>query len=62
MVDLDVLLAILLNGLRLCQACRADFGMREDDGGDVVIGEFGGFELRRSEEAVSELTASSDGD
>ena len=61
-VDLDLVVAVALAGLRFGEADGADFGVGEDDRGDVVVGEFGGFELGGPEEAVAELAAGGDGD
>jgi hypothetical protein len=59
-VDLDVLVTEALAGLRLCKTDGADLRVRKDDCGDVVIREFGIFELGTAEEAVAELAAGSD--
>ena len=61
-VDLDLVVAEAGAGFGFCEADGADFGVREDDRGDVVVGEFGGFELGGAEEAVAELAAGGDGD
>lgn len=61
-VDFDLVVAEAFAGLRLGEADGADFGVREDDRGDVIVGEFGGFELGGAEEAVAQLAAGGDGD
>ena len=61
-VDLDLVVAEAFAGLRLAEADGADFGVREDDRGDVFVGEFGVFELGGPEEAVAELAAGGNGD
>ena len=61
-VDLDLVVAEAFAGLGFREADSADFGVREDDRGDVFVGEFGGFELGGAEEAVAELAAGGDGD
>lgn len=61
-VDLDLVVAEAFAGLGLREADGADFGVREDDRGDVFVGELGGFQLGRAEEAASELAAGGDGD
>ena len=48
MVRFNILGTILLDGLRFCQADRADFGMGEYDGRYVAIVELGGREVRSS--------------
>lgn len=52
-VDLDVLLAVLLDSLGFSKTSGADFGVGEDYGGDLIVGELGGLELRRPEETIS---------
>jgi hypothetical protein len=52
-VDLDVVVAEALAGLGLCETDGTDFGVGEDDCGDVVVGELGGFKLLAAEEAVA---------
>jgi len=49
LVDLDFVVAEARAGLGLCEADGADFGVGEDDRGDVFIGELGGFKLRGAE-------------
>ena len=44
-VDLDLVVAEAFAGLGFREADSADFGVREDDRGDVFVGEFGVFEL-----------------
>lgn len=61
LVDLDVLLAVLLDCLRLRQADAAYLGVSEDDGGDVAVVELGRLEFCRSEKSMRELSASGDG-
>lgn len=60
MVDLDVLLAVSLNGLGFGQASCSNFGMGEDYRRNQVIVEMRFLEFGRSEKAVSELSAGSD--
>ncbi|KAB8606239.1 hypothetical protein FH972_025869 [Carpinus fangiana] len=59
-VDLDIVLAEFLLGLRLREADGADLGVREHDGRDVVIDEVR--VLRAAEDAVRELATRGDGD
>lgn len=62
-VGLDVFGAVLGDCFRFGEACCAYFWVGEDDGGDVVVGEFGGLEFGGfAEEAVSQLAAGGDGD
>lgn len=61
-VDFDFVVAETLAGLGFCEADCAYFGVREDYGGDVFVGEFGGFEFGGSEETAAQLTAGGDGD
>lgn len=62
LVDFDFVVAEALAGLRFCEADCAYFRVGEDDGGDVFVGQFGGFEFRGSEETATEFTAGGNGD
>lgn len=62
LVDLDVVLAVLLNGLRLRQADAADLGVREHDGGDVGVVEMRILVLGASEQTLRQTTSRSNGD
>ncbi|PMB66771.1 Elongation factor 1-gamma 1 [Beauveria bassiana] len=61
LVDLDIVLAVLFNGLRLAEANAADLGVGKDDRGDVVVVELGGGELLAAKQAVREFAASGNG-
>lgn len=60
-VDLDLIVTVALASLRLGQTNGTDFGVGEDDGGDVVIVELGGLELGRAKEAAAQMTTSGNG-
>lgn len=62
LVYLDAVLAILLDGLGLSQTNAADFGVGENDRGDVVVVELEGGEFRSAEQAMRQTTTSGDGD
>jgi hypothetical protein len=54
-VDLDLVVAVAVAGFRLGETDRANLGVGEDDGWDVLVGELGGLQLRRAKDAVAEL-------
>ncbi|KAI6757627.1 hypothetical protein HG531_003452 [Fusarium graminearum] len=60
-VDLDVVLAVLLDSLGLCQANAADLGVREYNGGDVAVVELKGGKLGTAEQTMRETASSSNG-
>lgn len=57
MIALYVFSAILGNGLWFSEANGANFGVSEDDGGDILVGEEGLREMGWAEEAVGKVTA-----
>jgi hypothetical protein len=59
-VDLDLVIAVALTGLRLGKTDAANLGVREHDGGDVFVGDLGVLQLGRAEEAATELATSGD--
>ena len=61
-VDFQVLLAILFNGLRFSETRCSDLGMGKDHSWNVFVGELRGLELWRSKKTISKLSASSNGD
>lgn len=62
LVYLEVLLAVLLDSLGLGQADAADFGVGENDGGNVAVVELKSRECRSAKQAMGQTTTSSDGD
>jgi hypothetical protein len=52
-VDFDFVVAEALAGLGFCETDCAYFGVGEDYGGDVFVGEFCGFEFGGSEETAA---------
>lgn len=62
LVHLDAVLAVLLDGLGLGQADAADFGVGENNRGDVVVVKLEGGEFRSSKQTMGQTTTSSDGD
>lgn len=61
-VDLQVLLAILFDGLGFSETRGSDLGMGKDHSWDIFVGELRGLELWRPKKAVSKLSTSSNGD
>ena len=61
-VDLDVVVAVALASFRFRETDGADFGVGEDDGGDVIVGELIIRAIVGSEEAVAEQAAGGNGD
>ena len=62
MVDFDVGGAVFGDGLWLGEPDRANLGVREDDGGDVLVGQVGLREIGGAEESVGEVSTGGDGD
>lgn len=58
-VGLDLVIAILLAGFGLSETDGADLRVRENDSGDVLVGELGGLELGGAEDTATQLTTSS---
>lgn len=57
-VGLDLVIAVLLAGFGLSKTDGANLGVREDNSGDVLVGELGSLELGRAEDAATELATS----
>ena len=62
MVGLDVGGSVFGDCFRLGEPDGADFGVREDDCGNVFVGKVGVRELRRAKEAVGEVPSGCNGD
>ena len=58
-VDLDLVIAVVLAGLGLCETDTANLRVRKDDRRDVLVRKLGGLKYRRTEEAAAELATSS---
>jgi hypothetical protein len=60
-VDLDFFITVALAGFGLGETHATDFGVGEDNGGDVLVGKLGVLQLWGTEETAAKLATSSDG-